>query len=241
VIFPFLQGANVTPPQYFRVAIGDKVEPDRPVTGAGKLEKADSVDVYNFQAQPHQRIYIERLDCDNDDSSLKATLTAPDGTQLPSLTDVYLKCKYDIIPPVELPSKGDYQLRIINSFGGLTGGLRTYSFKIWNSPIMYHTMQLGAPIAGEIRVPQSVDVYTFTLDAGKSVSFAARPDCGTTLHWTLASPSGRTILDDKYVKDCTTGIGTEPYRLPENGTYKLTVTGTDNDTGHYRFIGKLVE
>jgi predicted secreted protein len=89
-------------------------------------------------------------------------------------------------------------------------------------------------VRGSIESPGVQDRYTATGRQGQQVYLDAK-ECAATgiLVWTLLRPDGEAVFQDQTVCD-TNSPSDQTVTLPQDGTYQLTVSGSDNATGTYR-------
>jgi hypothetical protein len=88
-------------------------------------------------------------------------------------------------------------------------------------------------VSGNIESPGAQDHYTATGRKGQQLYLDVR-ECPTgTLQWTLLRPDEEPVFEDETM--CSGG-GTydQTVRLPQAGSYQLTVKGSDDATGTYR-------
>jgi hypothetical protein len=106
--------------------------------------------------------------------------------------------------------------------------------------VLFMVLRGGEPpnpflsIRGNIESPGVQDQYTFTARKDQQVYLDAK-ECasGGNLLWTLLGPDDEAAFKDEVL--CSTD---SPYdqtkTLPQDGTYQLTVSGSDDATGTYR-------
>ncbi|MBA2944918.1 PPC domain-containing protein [Streptomyces himalayensis] len=223
-LFPDEKRNPEPPHQKFSVALGDTIGQDTPGKGAGTIEESGAVDTYTFSAKTDQRIYIQRLDCDNS-YSVQLQLLRPGGKPVPNF-DGYVYSCFSGSNAVTLPETGQYTLRI---GGGPVGGSPgTYGFKLWASPIERHTTPMQSPIEGDIEAPRSQDSYAFHVDEGEEIRFDVEPESGLGLRWSLRGPK-ETVVDDGVLFGPTIG----PFTFDTKGEYTLTISGDGDDAGSY--------
>ena len=112
----------------------------------------------------------------------------------------------------------------------------TYSFRITNVPrpqtfayTVGSTVVNGTPAAGagNIELPGSVDVYTFTGAAGQKVFVDQLAAASCSLTWSLTGPGGATVFASR-------GICADPgtFTLPTAGPYTLAGRGDGQRDRH---------
>jgi Caspase domain len=89
-------------------------------------------------------------------------------------------------------------------------------------------------IAGNIETPGALDTYSFTADKDQRIYLDVR-ECPTSgyLVWSLLRPDEEPLFEDESL--CSTGSTYDQTEtLPQAGSYRLIVKGSDDDTGTYR-------
>lgn len=211
------------------IEIGDVVSPNVPVEGAGKLEFAGVVDIYEFYGEAEQAILFDWIRRFED--KFDWWLTSPSGETVFS----------DINPPKEdlqitLPETGTYNLTVDGHEMFDTGN---YNFGIHvlppsNAPITIaigDTISRDIPIegAGVIEIKGELDTYVFPGEAGQEIVFDWISGSSLTFDWWVYAPSGMGIIADHRVDDWQ-------ITLPETGIYTLLVKGDDeNHVGVYSY------
>ena len=231
---PIVSGTEI---QQFAIAVGDEVVPDGPGSGAGRIETPGTVDVYTFSAEAGQDVFFDVTgDCGGGD--LQWSLTGGGEDSLFEQTLRSSEFCYDV-KPVALPNAGEYQLRVY----GDGDDIGTYQFKLWDVPVQQFAIAVGDEVvpdgpgsgAGRIETPGTVDVYTFSAEAGQDIFFSVTGDCrGGDLQWSLTG-GGEDSLFEQTLRssDYCTDVG--PVTLPDAGEYQLRVYGKGDDTGIYQF------
>jgi hypothetical protein len=211
------------PRQTFSVSLGDTIRKDTPGKGAGVIEEPGAVDVYTFSAKSAQRVYLQRLDCDNSyDVGLQ--LLSPDGKPVPNFSTYASSCLGGT-NVVTLPATGKYSLQIGSGYTGSSG---TYDFKLWESPIERRETTLRSPLKGDIEVPRSQDSYVFQADAGEMVRFDVKSEA--TLKWATRGPD-ETSHDGTLFAPTTVS-----FTFHAKGEYTLTISGDGDDTPTYELV-----
>ena len=119
-----------------------------------------------------------------------------------------------------------------------SGGPAQFSFRIK----VGDTVEAGRPGegAGEIETPGSSDRYTFSARAGDRVFFDALPlgdACGSggTIKWKLAAANSETPAFDTLLQSSGYCYDKGPVDLDRGGNWVLTVYGSEDKVGRYRF------
>jgi hypothetical protein len=255
---------DVTAPQSFTMAIGDKVYPSatipgqgwvegpeghrRPAPGAASLENAGAVDEYTFTGRAGQVVYLDNQD-EFGGRGLAWTLERPDGETV--FADKSLWLGRDV-GPVTLPSTGQYKLRVFGD-GDSTG---KYWFQLWQVPAAQ-----SFPIAIGDRVHRPDDSGTGWVE-GPDGSQARRQGIGRVEspgavdEFVFQARAGQvvtfdsnndivnhlawTLLDpDGHPVFEDTGLlfngDVGPVTLTATGEYRLRVFGSGDSTGDYGF------
>ena len=91
------------------------------------------------------------------------------------------------------------------------------------------------PGAGNIERPAAQDNYTFTAREGQRV-FLDVTECASngTLVWTLRRPDDELVFVDESLCSGDSPSDQEEVTLPQAGSYRLIVSGSDAATGTYR-------
>ncbi len=92
----------------------------------------------------------------------------------------------------------------------------------------------GGEVAGTITEPGELDVFTFEGTAGQVVYFDTLDGDTDGIATQLRSPSGRSLLSIFSFNGNIPDFDRGPIVLPETGTYRLEIGGTEF-TGDYRF------
>jgi hypothetical protein len=186
--------------------------------------------LYRFTGQQDQKVYIDRLDGDQNN---RYALYAPDGQQLlfhfsgngTRLLYQSLGWDYDL---VTLPSSGEYTLAVI----GNGGSNPNYSFNLITPELVATTYTLGSTVSESISEIGETDFYTFTGSAGQQLFYDALG--GDSFNVSLYSPTGQVIYSGN--TDSRSDRGPDAgLTLAVNGTYRLAIDGVGDSTGNYRF------
>jgi hypothetical protein len=236
----------------FDAALGVPVEPGDPGPGAGEIDASGQVDVYAFDGQSGDDVFVDMLAINGvtcgtgavEDVELDYALEDPDGVAL-------VFGGYNFVPlagcldggPVRLPVDGRYELRV----GPLstdvpTDDTVTYSIAVLPARREEFELALDVPVepgapgqgAGEIGSPGQVDVYTFDGAAGDDVFVEMLAfdgvSCGTggmadtALAYELNAPDGAPLLAVQQTPLVSSGcVDAGPIELPIDGRYELQV------------------
>jgi hypothetical protein len=219
----------------FTLGIGDAVSNGKPGKGAGNIETAGGHDVYLFNAQPGQTVFIEVTPEPKISASIQWQMVDSAGNK------VFNSCLQCSQPGVQTLDKGGAYAIIVGndpSAGPATG---TYGFKIWDVPQpQQFTVNVGDAVsngkpgagAGNIESPGVKDVYTFNATAGQMVYFqVTQPNKNGTMRWQLQDDSGNKVFDS-----CLQCGDPGDQTLDKGGTYTLIVgNDTDPAVGTYSF------
>ena len=124
-----------------------------------------------------------------------------------------------------LPADGEYLVAV----QGSSATPISYRFEIVTPSTTTSAMSLGATISGQISEAGEIDVLTFSASAGQRILYDAQDGDFDAIMMTLTTPSGLTLLNQNADYDSS------PLQLTESGTYRLTMGGTSDALGDYRF------
>ena len=231
---------SATPPDdVFAIAIGDTVSDGVPAAGAGNIEFPGGRDVYTFTANAGDVIFLDE------------TFTAPSVVLLDyAITDplggVVLNNSLGASDPPAFTASltGTYTIAIGDPLDDAAG---TYAFTLHAVPAddtfaiaLGDSVADGVPAAGagNIEVPASFDVYTFSATAGDVVFLDETTISGGALllDYRILDPLGGVVL--------TNALGaSDPgaFTAPSTGTYTIRVGDLGDDaSGTYAFTLHLV-
>lgn len=218
------RGQQPPQPERFHIEIGKQVSRDEPEPGAGSLDTTKPADIYEFDGVAGQRIYPQRLDCENEQFRTTVELIGPDGQPIPSENGQnFLSCGLAAAPPWRLPATGQYELRV--SLEGHDNQSATYSFRLVESPETRLTLPLGQTIHGDLPAPQSINSYTVHGEAKQHLAIDVQLDCGNATRLELHDPHGRVLLDRPDLDGCRRSARTSTIvTVPDTADYTLTIT-----------------
>jgi hypothetical protein len=215
----------------FALTLESAVSDGVPGPGAGNIEAAGSVDVYQLTIARPTTVYAQSL---GGSCNFVWSMTSPSSGTV--FSNAFL-CGNDP-GTLALRTPGTYTITVKASNNLATG---TYSFVLWSvSPP--ETFSIGleevvapnapGPGAGVIDEPGAVDEYTLVIPAPTSI-YAQDVSGSCSLGWSLTAPSGAVVFND--VAMCGGDPGS--IALTEVGTYTIrvqTVPGA-GATGNYSF------
>jgi hypothetical protein len=219
--------------QRFSVKVGERVGAARS-DGAGNIETPGAADIYRFSATAGQVVYIDdQTDCDKS-NWLTWTIVGTDERPVFDNAEV---CGSDA-GGLALERGGSYSLTV----KGQEDTTGTYSFRLWNAPQQRFRIRIGAQVqpgrpsrgAGNIETPGTADTYLFAATAGQVVYVDDQSACDTSfrsLVWTITGPDDQEVFDASRI--CGSDVG--GLVLEQGGTYRLTVTGSEDSVATYRF------
>lgn len=224
----------------FPISIGETITNGVPGPGAGNIEEPGGVDIYTFQGEANQRIYLDLFGVAAGLSSVDWQLIAPDGDEIFGQP---LNCCGGLDSGhITLPQSGTYILRVGDDPSPATG---LYGFSLLNIPVLPpveiavgDTITDGMPVAGtgNLETPGALDIYTFEATAGQQIFFDAFgvAESLSQAHWSLLAPNGDLIFDKIF--NCCGGINAGVYTLTQSAIYTLTVQEVNRgNTGQYGF------
>ena len=207
--------------QSFGIAIGDVISDGVPGAGAGRIETPGALDVYTFEGQAGQRVF---LDVQSGGSlAHQAVIQDPNGQTL------YDRAIHWDSGVLTLPLTGQYTLTIGNEGDDY---FADYSFQLWDVPepqvfeiAVGDVISHGVPGvgAGQIESPGVLDVYNFEGQAGQRVFFDVQSGGSLAHQAVIEDPDGETLYDRAIHWD--SGVLT----LPLSGQYTLTIGNEGDD------------
>jgi len=222
----------------FQIKIGDEISNGVPGSGAGLIEAPGSKDVYTFNAEAGQEIYVQIIEppqtTDNVELHMDDDLNA----------NVFYTCMQCSDPgAITLDRGGTYTLTVGNDDPN-GAGTGAYRIKIWDLPPPEEfTIKLDDNIsrdvpgkgAGYIENPGSNDIYTFTADASQAVYFQVKepPQSNDTISWRVEDDQGNEVFSS-CLQCGDPGLRT----LDRGGTYRVIV-GNQSGAGTGKYAIKI--
>ena len=193
----------------------------------GQLIPGSEDDVFRFAGSAGQKLFLDKI---SNSGSLDWVLYNATGNVITS------NGNFDDIE-YYLPIDGDYILALRGK-AGFTNQV-DYSFEIITPEEITTEMTLGSNdspniIEAEIGEKGEEDFYTFTGSAGQQIYWDRQLADLTNvraLTATIVSPSGQDVLSRNFYY----GDDPEPITLKENGTYKVRLDTSNENTGTYSF------
>ncbi|MBX9253632.1 tandem-95 repeat protein [Desmonostoc muscorum CCALA 125] len=192
----------------------------------GKLTPGSQDDTYRFRGAQGQKLFFDRISASG---NLDWVLYNEDNQVVTSsgFSDLELY----------LPKDGEYTLAL-RGREAFTSQV-DYSFEIITPDEITQPMSLGSintpnVVSGEITEKGEEDFYTFTGTAGQRIYFDRlfqNPTGSYSLNARLYNPTGQEILERNFQY----GDDPEPIILNENGTYRVRIDGSGENTGTYSF------
>ncbi|AFY54222.1 RHS repeat-associated core domain protein [Rivularia sp. PCC 7116] len=192
----------------------------------GQLSPGSEDDVYRFTGNAGQKLFFDRL---NSSGNWNWLLYDPgnDVVASNSFSDMELY----------LPTDGEYKL-VIRGTGNLTD-ITPYAFEIITPDEITTAITLGNndnpnSVFGEITEKGEEDFYTFNGSVGQIIYFDRLfLDSTSSLShtFTIISPSGDSVFSQNF----NSNDSSTPIFLPENGTYRVRIDASGENTGSYSF------
>jgi hypothetical protein len=192
-------------------------------TVSGNIGQPGQAQRYTFSLPQPARVYFDSLTNQN---PATWTLDGPAGRVVDhrslSYSDGYRNFSFYTLPA------GDYTLTLAGN-GDQTPG---YSFRLFTESNGAQPLTLGTTVNGTLATPAQVQRYTFTLTTTNRLYFDSLTN-RSDMQWTLDGPAGR-VVDHRgfYYSDGYRGFSSF---LLSPGSYTLSVNGTGNATGGFRF------
>ena len=203
------------PDRIGRISSGQTISADIDLPGAQ--------DVYEFEADANTVAYFAAAGDSCVDNG--AYWVVEDAAGVPqSATDAIC----GDIGRVEFGATGTYRVRVYS----VSGGVGAYEVRwLVSRQDARHALSIGATAHGDLDLPGSRDVWTFSAVAGETITFTASPGCTSTeLLWTVQSPEGTAIAPTSVL--CS-DLG--DVTIPATGDYQIVITGDGQTTGTYSF------
>ena len=219
----------------FEIAIGDEISNGEPDEGAGLIEAAGSKDIYTFNAEPGEEIFVQVIE---EPETAAGILFSMMDDQNSTIFSTCLACGDPGL--ITLERGGVYTVTIGNDNPD-NAGSGAYRFKLWEvTPPEEFQISLDEAVssdipgagAGFIESPGARDVYTFIVEEEEDFYFQVieSPENGTFIEWQLNDEAGNSLFDTCLQCD-------DPGLITlDAGTYTITVGGGVNDgIGTYAF------
>jgi hypothetical protein len=223
---------DVAPPEEFGIELDDEVSRDEPGTGAGYIENPGSMDLYTFNAESGQDVYVQLIEQPTTSDTINWWLEDEAGSVI---FNTCLQCGDPGL--VTLERGGLYKVVVFSERDHGTG---TYAFKIWSvAPPDEFSINIGdtisrdrpGPGAGYVETPGALDIYTFTGTAGQIITLTLADMNLPELYWRLEDEAGNELFNT-----CIQCGNPEPITLLHDGVYKIIVGNENNSrTGVYGF------
>jgi serine/threonine protein kinase len=224
---------ELPPPDEFAINLDDRIARDIPAQGAGYIENPGSNDIYTFTADSGQDVYFQVIKPPATNDTIYWRAEDEIGNE------VFNTCLLCGDPGLfTLDRGGTYSIIVGNQSGAGTG---TYEVRIWNLlPPDDFTINIGdriardipEPGAGFIEAPGAHDIYTFTANAGQTVTFTVKQQLPNyePIEWVLVDELGNNIF-----KTCLPCGDPGSLTLERGGSYTLIVgSNTNPATGTYQ-------
>lgn len=231
---------SLTPPgDQFAIAVGDSVADGVPGLGAGNIEVPGAFDLYTFSATAGDVIFL-------DETFTAASVALLDYAITDPLGGIVLNNALGATDPSAFTASltGTYTITIGDPLDDAAG---TYAFTLHAVPAddsfaiaLGDSVSDGVPAAGagNIEIPASFDVYTFSATAGDVVFLDETATSGGAglLDYRILDPLGGVVL--------TNSLGaSDPgaFTAPSTGTYTIRIGDLGDDaSGTYAFTLHLV-
>jgi hypothetical protein len=188
---------------------------------SGTLNPGNATALYRFNGSAGQRLLFT-WPSSSSGSNGSYYLYAPDNTQI---LNPYSN-NFGTTEDVTLSANGAYLLALAGS------GSSPVPYTIKAVTPVHHTaaLTLGKTVSGSLTGPGQIDDYTFSGSAGQRLYFSGQGNDYFAIA-TLTGPSGQSVLNGTY-----TSSNSGPMTLPQDGTYRLSITGVSStSTGNYHF------
>ena len=184
----------------FEIDIEDEIGNGEPESGAGLIEAPGSKDIYKFDGEPGQRIYVHIIEAPATTDNMEVYMTDSLGF------NIFASCMQCGDPGlVTLERGGEYTLTVGNN-DPAGAGTGAYQFKLWDvPPADEFEINLDEEIsrdvpgagAGYIENPGWHDLYTFTVEQGQDVYFQVmeQPRTNDEIRWRVEDETGNVLFD----------------------------------------------
>ncbi|MEG4293357.1 DUF4114 domain-containing protein, partial [Microcoleus sp. D2B6] len=201
------------------LAAGQPLTWDAPISGNFGSSRRET-QVYKFQGTEGNYLYF---DVAAGDPYNYYYLYSPDGKRLnyQGLTSDY---------ELALPVTGEYALVL----SGQDRPNNNYEFKAVTPELTTVPLTLGQTISQNITEAGEKDTYTFDGKVGQKLFFDGLAG-NSNLVAQLYDPFGNAVVGTLGASSVNTIADWLPQTLTANGTYRLVVDGSNNNTGNYSF------
>ena len=201
------------------LAAGQPLTWDAPISGDFGSSKRET-QVYKFQGTEGNYLYF---DVTAGDQYNYYYLYSPDGKRL---NYQGLSSDYELA----LPVTGEYALVL----SGQGRPNNNYEFKAVTPELTTVALPLGQTISQNIAEAGEKDTYTFEGQVGQKLFFDGLTG-NSNLSVQLYDPFGNAVVGTSGYSSVNTIADWLPQTLTANGTYRLVVDGSNNNTGNYSF------
>ncbi len=191
----------------------------------GSFNLAPATDAFSFAGTAGEQVTFAAFNDSNGYYGASWSLYGPNDQQLAS---PYYTGNFS----ATLPSDGNYTLVVPNN---PPYGPSTYSFEAYQNVDPTTTLALGTPVSATIVDPGDEATYTFTGTAGQTLYFSAN-DSASGSYAQVTGPFGESILSQYIGNYYYTYEDSSQFTLPASGTYTLTISNEDDDTGLFNFL-----
>jgi hypothetical protein len=193
---------------------------DTQVTGS-RSEGRESA-IYHLELEAGQSYYLEPLETSSD--MIQWTLHGPGNEHIAGSW-------FDDIKLGAVPWEGTYTL-ILST---IADEPYDFTFRLLNSVTEQHALPLNTAVTGEIQRPGDAVEYIFAGIAGQRLLYDSLFDVhqaqqSPTARVQLIGPTGKVIGNEWHV-----GSDGSPFRLAEDGIYRLRISGHMRETGPFAF------
>jgi RHS repeat-associated protein len=194
------------------------INPDEPVSG--QISIRGEFDVYTFMGIAGQTLFFDVIS--GGSTNLLWNVRSPSGTTIFGGGSSFFQDHDN----ETLAESGTYTLTV----DGRDDRLGSYSFMVRNVPApLTFPINVGDTVDGDISAAGESHIYSFTASVGQQIFFDAQIGSLSDYTWRLSSPSGTLVFSDLF-RDRTAKIA-----ISEAGLYSLTIDGSGDATGSYRF------
>jgi choice-of-anchor A domain-containing protein/RHS repeat-associated protein len=185
---------------------------------AGALSAPGSTAAYTFTAAAGQQLFFDVQNSSH--GALGFTLFGPDGNPVPGFTDQNQGA-------FTLGAAGVYQ--VVVEHGAALAAAGAFQFQVDAVPVFGpQAITLNTPIDGALTVPGQTVTYTFRANLGQAIKLQVLSDPSGVARFTLRDPTGKVLFSGQTANQLLTS-------LPAGGVYALTVSGSGDQVGAFRF------